>query len=148
MALLPLYFSLHMIGLVIWLGAAMILPIALIPALKSLEPAAQAKFMEVFTKRYIPWFIVGGLVVGITGYLQTVAPDLVEEMTGNSILILKHVVIIPLIATSVFLWFILAKKLGKPETEKTNLMKRFVVFSWVQLTLSVAVLVITGILTG
>jgi len=137
-----------MIGLVIWLGAAMILPIALIPALKNLESNSQVKFMEVFTKRFIPWFIVGGLVVGVTGYLQTVAPDLAEEMKDNSMLILKHVVILPLIAVSAYIWFILAKRLGKPETEKTRLMQQFVVLSWVQVLLSVAVLVITGLLTG
>jgi uncharacterized membrane protein len=148
MSFLAIYFSLHMIGLVIWLGAAMILPIALIPALKSLESAAQAKFMEVFTKRYMPWFVVGGLVVGVTGYLQVVAPDLAEEMSSSVTLILKHVVILPLIATSVYVWFFLAKKLGKPETDKTKLMQQFVFCSWVQALLSVAVLVITGILTG
>jgi len=148
MPLLPIYFSFHMIGLVIWLGAAMILPIALIPALKNLESNSQVKFMEVFTKRFIPWFIVGGLVVGVTGYLQTVAPDLAEEMKDNSMLILKHVVILPLIAVSAYIWFILAKRLGKPETEKTRLMQQFVVLSWVQVLLSVAVLVITGLLTG
>jgi uncharacterized membrane protein len=148
MALLPIYFSFHMIGLVIWLGAAFILPIALIPALKSLESTAQAKFMEVFAKRFIPWFIGGGIVVGITGYLQTVAPDLAEEMKDNSILILKHVVILPLIAVSAYLWFSLAQKLGKTEGDRARLMKQFVVLSWVQALLGVAVLVITGLLTG
>ena len=148
MALLPIYFSLHMIGMVIWLGAALILPIALIPAIKSLESAAQAKFMEVFTKRYVPWFVAGGLVVGVTGYLQTIAPDLAEEMTDNSTLILKHIVILPLIAVSAYLWFYLAKKLGKPGIDTTRYMQQFVIFSWVQALLSVAVLVITGLLTG
>jgi len=148
MSILAIYFSLHMIGLVIWLGAAFVLPIALIPALKSLESVAQTAFMKVFTKRYVPWFIVGGLLVGVTGYLQIVEPTMVEEMTSSSTLILKHVVIIPLIAASLFIWFVLARKLGKPETDNTKLMQQFVVFSWVQALLGVAVLVITGILTG
>jgi uncharacterized membrane protein len=158
MSSLALYFSLHMIGLVIWLGIAMILPMVFIPAVKSLEEGAQVKFMEVFTKRYIPWFVISGLVVGITGFLQMFAPDLSEEMLGgsgflflkegNGILILKHVVIIPLIAASIYVWFFLARKLGKAEGDKTKLWGQFVVFAWVQLTLSVAVLVITGILTG
>jgi uncharacterized membrane protein len=148
MSILAIYFSLHMIGLVIWLGAAFVLPIALIPALKSLESVAQTAFMKVFTKRYVPWFIVGGLLVGVTGYLQIVEPTMVEEMTSSSTLILKHVVIIPLIAASLFIWFVLARKLGKPETDNTKLMQQFVVFSWIQALLGVAVLVITGILTG
>ena len=148
MSVLQLYFSFHMIGLVIWLGAAMVLPIALIPALKSLDDAGQVKFMGVFTKRYIPWFIIAGLVVGITGFLQTIYPDLAEEMADNGILILKHIVILPLIATSLYSWFVLARKLGKPNKDRARLMQQFVVFSWVQAALSVAVLIITGILTG
>jgi len=148
MSSLQLYFSLHMIGLVIWLGAALLLPLTLIPAVKSLEAAGQVKFMEVFTRKYIPWLVGAALVVGITGLLQMLSPELWEEMEGNGMLILKHVVIIPLVATSIYVWFFLAKKLGKPDTDKTKLWGQFVVFAWVQLTLSVAVLIITGVLTG
>jgi uncharacterized membrane protein len=137
-----------MIGLVIWLGAAMVLPIALIPALKSLDDAGQVKFMGVFTKRYIPWFIIAGLVVGITGFLQTIYPDLAEEMAENGILIFKHIVILPLIAASLYVWFNLARKLGKPTKDRARLMQQLVIFSWMQAILSVAVLILTGILTG
>jgi uncharacterized membrane protein len=145
---LQIYFSFHMIGLVIWLGAAMVLPIALIPALESLNDTEQGKFLEIFTKRYIPWLIIAFIVVFITGVLQLVHPDLVEEMTGNSTLILKHIVILPLVATSLYVWFILARKLGKPNKDRSRLMKQFVFFSWMQVILSVAVLIITGVLTG
>jgi uncharacterized membrane protein len=148
LSVLQIYFSFHMIGLVIWLGAAMVLPIALIPALDSLNDTEQGKFLEIFTKRYIPWLIIAFIVVFITGVLQLVHPDLVEEMTGNSTLILKHIVILPLIATSLYVWFILARKLGKPNKDRSRLMKQFVFFSWMQVILSVAVLIITGVLTG
>jgi uncharacterized membrane protein len=148
MSALQMYFALHMIGLTIWVGQALLLPIVIIPAVKSLEAAGQMKFWEVFTKRYIPWFVGAGLVVGITGLLQMLSPDLWEEMDGNGTLILKHVVIIPLIAASIYVWFFLGKKLGKPDTDKAKLNGQMDVFAWVQLTLSVAVLIITGILTG
>lgn len=137
-----------MIGLVIWLGAALILPIGLLPALKRLNDVDQANFLETFTKRYIPWFIIAAIVVGVTGFLQIIHPDLAEEMADNGILILKHVVILPLIATSLYVWFILARKLGKPKKDRSRLMQKFEVFSWVQAILSLAVLIITGILTG
>ena len=137
-----------MIGLVIWLGAAMVLPIALIPALINLDDAGQAKFLETFAKRYIPWFIIAAIVVGVTGFLQIIYPDLAEEMADNGILILKHTVILPLIATSLYVWFVQARKLSKPNKDRARLMQQFVVFSWVQAILSVAVLIITGILTG
>jgi uncharacterized membrane protein len=148
MSVLQLYFTFHMIGLVIWLGAALVLPIALVPALKSLDDTRQEKFIGIFTKRYIPWLITAALVVGVTGFLQIIHPDLAEEMSDNSILILKHIVILPLIATSLYVWFNLAKKMGKPTKDRARLMQNLVVFSWVQAALSVAVLVITGILTG
>ncbi|MCX6053442.1 MAG: hypothetical protein NTZ74_00720 [Chloroflexi bacterium] len=148
MTLLQVYFSLHMIGIVIWLGAALILPLALIPALKSLEGAAQAKFLLTFTKRYIPWLIVSWVLVGVTGVLQVIFPDLAEEMSGSQVLIVKHAFILPLIAVSTYLWFFLAKKLGQPKGERTKFMQQFVGFSWLQALLSVAVLILTGILTG
>jgi uncharacterized membrane protein len=148
LSVLQIYFSFHMIGLVIWLGAAMVLPIALIPALESLNDTEQGKFLEIFTKRYIPWLIIAFIVVFITGVLQLVHPDLVEEMTGNSTLILKHAIILPLIVSSIYVWFILARKLGKPNKDRSRLMKQFVFFSWMQVILSVAVLIITGVLTG
>jgi hypothetical protein len=148
MTLLQFYFSLHMIGLVIWLGQAMLLPNVILPAIKSLDDASQIKYLAVFTRKYLPWFIVSGVVVGITGLLQTIYPELWEEMDGNGALILKHVVILPLIAASGYIWFLLARRLGKPDTDKAKLWGQFTVFAWVQFTLSVAVLVITGILTG
>jgi uncharacterized membrane protein len=137
-----------MISLVIWLGAAVLLPIALIPALKSLKDVDQTKFLEAFTKRFNPWFVIAVIVVFTTGVLQLVHPDLVEEMTNNGVLILKHAVILPLIVTSLYVWFVLARKLGKPNKDRSRLMQQFVVFGWLQAMLSVAVLIITGVLTG
>jgi uncharacterized membrane protein len=148
MSNLQIYFSFHLIGLVILLGVDLLLPIALIPALKSLDEAGQIKFMGVFSKRYIPWFILAVLVMIVTGALQMFNPSLVEEMTGNSTLLLKHIVTLPLIATGIYVWFFLTRKLGKPNEDRTRLMNQFVIFSWVQAVLSVALLVIIGILTG
>jgi uncharacterized membrane protein len=148
MSVLQIYFSFHMIGLVIWLGVAMVLPIALIPAIKSLNDVGQAKFMEVFTKHYLPWFTIAVIVVFATGILQFIHPDLMEEMTNNGILILKHALTLPLVISSLYTWFILARKLSKPNKDRSRLMKQFVAISWIQAVLSVAVLIITGILTG
>jgi uncharacterized membrane protein len=150
MSTLQLYFTLHMIGLSIWVGQALLLPIVIVPAVRALEAAGQMKFMEVFTRKYIPWFIGAAVVVIITGVLQMFDPNLAEEMFGESAtkLILKHAVVIPLLATTIYQWFFLGKKLGKADTDKEKLWGQFKVFSWVQLTLAVAVLVITGILTG
>ena len=126
----------------------MLLPIVIIPAVKALEDAGQLKFMETFTRKYIPWFIGAAVVMILTGVMQILSPDLWEEMDGNMVLIIKHVVIIPLLATTIYVWFFLGRKLGKADTDKAKLWGQFKVFAWVQLTLGVSVLIITGLLTG
>lgn len=148
MSSLQLYFSLHMIGMALWVGQALLLPIVIIPAVKALEDAGQLKFMETFTRKYIPWFIGAAVVMILTGVMQILSPDLWEEMDGNMVLIIKHVVIIPLLATTIYVWFLLGRKLGKADTDKAKLWGQFKVFAWVQLTLGVIVLIITGLLTG
>ena len=92
MSSLQLYFSLHMIGMALWVGQALLLPIVIIPAVKVLEDAGQLKFMETFTRKYIPWFIGAAVVMILTGVMQILSPDLWGEMDGNMVLITKHVV--------------------------------------------------------
>ena len=141
---LGLSFMLHILGQVMWLGPALILPIALIPAIRSLEPAAQTKFMSKFWKAYFPMFVIGGLLVGVTGWWQYV------KMAGamnKTIIIAKHTVILPLIAVSVWIWVFTARKLTKPADDASRQWKMLVPLSWIQLILAVAVFFVTGWLT-
>jgi hypothetical protein len=144
MSVLGIVFTFHMIGLVLWLGAAFLLPIAILPAVKSLEAAAQNKFVETFTNRYVPWFILGGIAVGISGWIQT---EMMLDDLNVPVTIAKHVVILPLIAVSAYIWFYLARKLSKPAAEP-RWWNQLMVWGWVQAGLGVIVLVLTGWLTG
>jgi len=144
MSLLGVIFTFHMIGLVIWLGAAFLLPIAVIPAVKSLAAAEQNKFIDKFTRRFIPWFVVGGLAVGISGWLQTTM--MVDDL-NVPVTIAKHVAILPLIAVSAYIWFYLTRKLSKPGADQ-KLWTQLVAWSWIQAGLGVIVLILTGWLTG
>ncbi|MGD0807764.1 MAG: hypothetical protein ABSA10_09925 [Anaerolineales bacterium] len=144
MSLLGVVFTLHMIGLVIWLGAAFLLPIAVIPAVRSLAAAEQNKFMDKFTRRFIPWFVIGGITVGLTGWAQTTM--MVDDL-NIPVMIAKHVAILPLIAVSAYIWFYLATKLSKPGADQ-KLWTQFVVWGWIQAGLGVIVLILTGWLTG
>jgi uncharacterized membrane protein len=144
MSLLGVVFTFHMIGLVIWLGAAFLLPIAVIPAVKSLAAAEQNKFMDKFTRRYIPWFVIGGITVGLTGWAQT---NMMIDDLNVPVTIAKHAVILPLIAVSAYVWFYLTRKLSKPAAAQ-SLWTQFVVWSWIQAGLGVIVLILTGWLTG
>ena len=143
MTLLGVVFTFHMIGLVIWLGAAFVLPIALIPAVKVLDTAGQSKFMELFTKRFLPWFIVGGIAVGLTGWAQV---NMIDDL-NIPVTIAKHIVILPLIAVSAYIWFYLARKLSQPGADQ-KLWTQLAVWGWVQAALGVVVLILTGWLTG
>jgi uncharacterized membrane protein len=145
MSLLGIYLSIHMIGLVLWLGAALLLPIVILPAIRALENAQQGKFLQVFTSRYLPWFIGGGLAVGLTGWVQTL--DMLDDINVPAI-IAKHVAILPLIAVSAYIWFFLARKLSKSPADDKGLWNQMMIFSWVQAALGVVVLVLTGWLTG
>ncbi|MGD0174547.1 MAG: hypothetical protein ABSC61_09045 [Anaerolineales bacterium] len=144
MSLLGVVFTIHMIGLVIWLGAAFLLPIAVLPALKSLAAAEQNKFIDKFTSRFIPWFVIGGIAVGLTGWAQT---TMMADDLNIPVMIAKHVAILPLIAVSAYIWFYLARKLSKPGAEQ-KLWTQFVVWGWIQAGLGVIVLILTGWLTG
>jgi uncharacterized membrane protein len=143
MSILGVVFTFHMIGLVLWLGAAFVLPIALIPAVHSLDAAGRAKFMEVFTKRFLPWFVVGGIIVGLTGWAQV---NMMDNL-NVPVTVAKHIAILPLIAVSAYIWFFLARRLSKLAADQT-LWTQLLVWSWIQAGLGVIVLFLTGWLTG
>jgi uncharacterized membrane protein len=137
-------FTLHVLGQVIWLGQAMILPIALIPAIRSLDPAAQTKFMARFWKGYFPMFVIAGIIMGATGWWQYV------KMGGGmnkTAIIAKHSAILPLIVVSVCIWLFVARKLSKPIENAGRQWRILVPLAWMQLVFSVAVLFLTGWLT-
>jgi uncharacterized membrane protein len=141
---LGLSFTLHILGIVLWVGPALILPFALIPAIRSLEPAAQAKFMSKFWRTYFPMFVVGGLLVGLTGWWQY--HDMVGDINKPAI-IAKHAVILPLIVVSIWIWVFVARRLSKPIEKPEAQWKQLVPLAWIQLVLGIAVFVLTGWLT-
>jgi uncharacterized membrane protein len=144
MSVLGIVFTFHMVGLVLWLGAAFLLPIAILPAMRSLEAPQQTTFMDALIRRYLPWFVLGGIAVGLSGWMQTTM--MVDDL-DIPVAIAKHVAILPLIAVSAYIWFYLARKLAKPGADQ-RLWAQLTVWSWVQAGLGVVVLILTGWLTG
>jgi hypothetical protein len=100
--------------------------------------------MEKLTKRFIPWFVLGGIAVGITGWIQT---EMMMDDLNIPVMVAKHLVILPLIAVSAYLWFFLARKLSKPAADQ-RLWAQLMVWSWIQAGLGVVALILTGWLTG
>jgi hypothetical protein len=138
MSLLTIYVTFHSIGLVIWTGMAMLLPLVILPMVRAMDGAEQTALMANLYRRYLPWFILAGLTVGATGWAQTIV--LFNLLGGHPIIYLKHVAVVILIAVSAYIWFYLARKLSKPQPDSAGLWKQMQVFGWVQLAVSAVVL--------
>jgi uncharacterized membrane protein len=145
MSLMAIALALHMIGLVIWLGAGTVFPIFILPAINGLDEENKRKFLGIFTNRFLPYFVVSGIVVGLTGWYQTV--QMSEDLILPAI-IAKHIVILVLIIVSVYFWLYLARRLSKPEPTDKKLWGQFSLLAWVQAALGIIVLIITGWLTS
>jgi hypothetical protein len=138
MSLLTIYVTFHTIGIVLWTGMALLLPLVILPVVRSMDESARIKTMADMTRRYLPWFILGGLAVGATGWAQTIW--LTKLFAGTVIIYYKHVAVVVLIAISAYIWFYLAPKLSKPQSNAAALWSQMTVFSWLQLAASVLVL--------
>jgi uncharacterized membrane protein len=132
MDLLGLSFAFHLIGINLWVGAAFLLALAILPALAKLEPERQMEFLKTFNRHYIPWFVAGGIVVGITGWFQTF--DMYADLNLTAAYI-KHAAILLLILVS------------GPVSDRPRTWNRFVALAWVQAALGAVVLFLTGWLT-
>jgi len=145
MKLIGISFILHLVGIVFWIGSSLLLPLAILPAIRKLKTAAQIAFIRSFKKRFLPFLTGGALIAGLTGWYQTVK---MEKDLVVSAIYTKHIVILLLIAVSIYVWFFLAGKLVKSlEKNKGNVWNHFALFSWIQAGLGVLVLICTGWLT-
>jgi hypothetical protein len=146
MKLLTIEVTFHSIGLILWTGMALLLPLVILPYIRSLTEPARTNAVAGISRRYLPWFIAGGLVVGLTGWLQTFA---VYGDHSPWTLYAKHVVIVILILFSAYIWFYLTRKLSKSQPNAAGLWKQLEVFAWLQMAASVLVLFfLAWMLTG
>jgi uncharacterized membrane protein len=145
MSIMAIALALHMIGLVIWLGAGTLFPLFILPALNGVDEGNRRKFLSIFTNRFLPYFVVSGIVVGLTGWYQTV--QMSEDLILPAI-IAKHIVILVLIVVSAYYWLYLARRLSKPEPTNKILWNQFTILAWVQAALGIIILIITGWLTS
>jgi putative copper export protein len=144
MTMIGISFAFHLIGINLWVGAAFLLSLAVIPALGALEPDAQLEFLKRFTRHYLPWFILGGLTVGVTGWFQTF--DMLKDLNLPAAYA-KHSAIVLLILVSVVLYLFLARRLSKPIPDRQKFWNWFVTLAWIQSVLGVIILFLTGWLT-
>jgi putative copper export protein len=144
MSVLGVSFAFHLIGINLWVGGAFLLVLAVIPALGRIEEEAQTAFLKTFVARYLPWFVFGGIAVGITGWFQTF--DMLDDLNMTAAYI-KHGAIVLLIVVSVVEWLYLARRLTRPSADRLKIWNWFVNLAWLQAALGVAILFLTGWLT-
>ena len=144
MNILTVYVSFHSIGFVLWTGMGLLLPLVFLPAIHALDEPQRVKMMAELTRKFLPWFIAGGLAVGVTGWAQTFM--MFDAFGHQPYIYIKHVAVLLLVFVSAFLWFFWGPKFYKPAADPANLWKWTAVLAWIQAALSVATLVMCAVM--
>jgi uncharacterized membrane protein len=127
MNILTVYLTFHSIGFVLWTGMGLLLPLVILPALRPLNESQRVKMMAEITRKFIPWFIAGGLAVGLTGWAQTFS--MFDAFGHQPYIYIKHVAVLLLVLVSAFLWFYWTLKFNKPKSDAAGLWKRLTVLA-------------------
>jgi hypothetical protein len=143
MDLIAVSFAFHTIGIVIWVGAVLLMPMGIIPAMETMDAPAQQKFLQKLVQWWGPLLIASGLVVGVTGWIQTFDVDDVNL----DVLIIKHIVVVLLILVDLYvvLWpGRLLLKMNQDSAERQKIVKALKWACWIQAAIGIAVLLVVG----
>ena len=136
-------FALHNIGIIIWVGAAVLTPLGIIPAMAALDVPSQQKFFRRLATWWAPLLVASAILVGLTGWAQTTMIDDVNI----PVLIVKHVLVLLLVVAGLFIAVWPGRKLmtmAEPTPERQKLWMVFQCACWIQAVIGVAVLVVVG----
>jgi hypothetical protein len=145
MDLLAVSFSFHTVGIVIWTGVVLLLPLGIIPAWEAMDVPAQHRFLRILVQWWGPLLMVAALVVGVTGWIQTVGVEDVNE----PVLIVKHCVVVLLLIVNGYIVFGPGRKLIKMEQateERKKVVATLKRACWIQAVVGLAVLIVVGVL--
>lgn len=159
---LSIAYWLHIMATVIWIGGMFFLSTIVLPfAKKSLDDGQRAAFLDLIQKKFQPigWLSLG--VLGATGMFQMSEHPLYEGfMSINNpwavAIFMKHIVIVVMVGVMLFLtWGILPaikrlalkRSLGKQydTAEQAALIKKEQWLTWINLVLSILVLLLTAV---
>ena len=154
--MLPYLFWFHLIGVILWVGASMLMPLVYSPAILAIDPASRAKFMEAVSKRLSPVLFVSIIIVLLTGVEQTRRIYGFAYLLGLNTLTIKIFIFILMWANGIYLGTVLTKKVvelapapGQPPSEQFLRKQRsLAMHSWIQFGLSIVVLLLVGFLTA
>ncbi|MBI3761995.1 MAG: hypothetical protein HY260_09070 [Chloroflexi bacterium] len=153
---IAILFWLHELGISIWVGSSLLMPLLILPTLPAIDPAGRPKFMEALSKRLAALNMIAIAVVVLTGILQTRAIFGLQYLLGINLLVIKIIVAVLMIANGVYVGLVLARKSvalaptpgQPPSAEFLKTQRLLVTHSWIQAGLSVIVLFLVGLLTA
>jgi uncharacterized membrane protein len=68
--LIALSFWLHLLGILIWVGTALIMPLVAWPATLVLDPEYQQRYKDAFLARLTPWVLRAMILIILSGLFQ------------------------------------------------------------------------------
>lgn len=154
--LLALSFWIHLIGVAIWVGVSILMPVLIMPILQMLEPPARMKFMSAWTPKAAPIINVAIVLVVLSGIALIGLKYGTYNVFGLNVLTAKLFVTFLMMANGIYVGVVLAKRIGtlapapgtppSPQFLKTQRMLNM--HSWVQFGLAILVLLLVGFLTA
>ncbi len=154
---LAILFWLHLLGMTIWLGASLLMPLAILPAVQELDPPSRGKFVAALQKRQVPLIYAAIAIVIVTGILQTSEVyKTYAILAGVNVLSVKTWVALLMIANGLYIGLVLSVRSTKlapapgtpPSPEFLKTQRSLGTHLWVQAGLSVIILFIVGLLTA
>lgn len=150
---LAISFWVHFISAVLWVGGSLITPLAISPALGSLEPPARLKAMATFSAKMMPLYIASMVLILLSGGIQIGAYGYYSSRSAT-VLTIKLIVVLLMIANGIYLGAGLSRRVvatapapgTPPSPEFLKVQKSLVRHGWIQAAMGIIVLLVTGLL--
>lgn len=153
---------LHLLATVLWIGGMMILPMVVMPILKTtVGPGPMfGKFMGAWGKKFTPLAFVCLIILIISGIVMMLYNKHYEGI-GNitnlwsTIMLIKHIIVVLMLFIGIYLGVVVGRKIEKlmkgvesqkaPPPELSKLQNRQMNMAMTNLILGIIVLALTGI---
>ena len=154
--LLPILFWIHLVGVSIWVGASLLMPLVIVPAMQAVDAPARAKAMGAIAAKLNPYMLGSIVLVFLTGIEQTRRIYGFGYLLGVNALTIKILVALLMLANGAYLGNVLTRKVAElapapgtpPSPEFLRKQRSLVRHSWIQAAMGVIVLLLVGFLTA
>lgn len=157
MTLLAILFWVHLLGMSVWVGASLLMPLAIGPALQGVDAPTRMKAMAAISQRLTPLVFVSIFLVFASGLWQTVIRygGFGIYMSVNPLTIKVWVAVL-MFANGTYLGIFLPRRIAAaapppgapPSPQFLRLQRSLAGHSWAQFAMAVIVLLLVGMLTG